>query len=245
MLVGISYFGWIITALVFAANGLRDGSLRVSSRQASLEFRKRIGERVFGAMMAAFCIGTVPLLFWMNTDVSIQRHQTPHALTSLDYFLGFCLFCLTGSLGIVMLYLAGPNDLFLDKDRHNYRFVSGWPICSQIQTGAWEDIAGIYVKRVSGSRSGISYLVAIAWRQERRNFPLLGRFRREEDAEAMAEELSANLELPRVLPPPPGKTAVDPVAQRLPILLVTHPYRPFQSTLFSEDVTAEPKLNKE
>ena len=92
MLVGIGYYGWIIAAFVFAANGLRDGSLRVSSRQENLEFRKRIGERIFGVMMSALCIGTVPLLFWMNTDAAVQRHQTPHALTSLWTTFWGCVF---------------------------------------------------------------------------------------------------------------------------------------------------------
>ena len=244
MLVGIGYFGWIIAALVFSANGLRDGSLRVISREATLDFRKRTGGRVFGAMMCAWLVAFVPLIYWMNADSTVQHQQTAPMLNMLDYVSILGLLWLTGASGGLMLYLlAGPNDLFLDLNRRTYRFVSGWPVFPQVQTGPWEDMAGVYVRRVSG-RGGECYLVGIAWRQEKRSFPLLGRFRREEDAEALAKEVSASLGLPRVLPPPPGKTAVDPVSQRLPTPLVTHPYRPFQSTLFSEDVAAEPKPDK-
>ena len=203
------FFGWITVALFLGFRGLSDGSLRVADTGAEVKFRKRVSERTGSTMMSAlFIVG--PLLQYGQGAINAAQHHQPVPVWA--YFALFFGVLIAAGFGGLMLYLSGPRDLSLNLDRHTYQFISGWPQCPRVQAGPWEDMAGVYVRHFSG-RSGVRYIVEIAWRCERRSCPILGRFGREEDAKALADQMAALLGLPRVAPPLVGKTSVDPAYQ--------------------------------
>ena len=223
---------WGVVALFFVFKGICHDSLRATECGATVSFRRPRSGRVGLAMLGVWIMVGCLLECGLCAVDAIMHH---HPVPDWAYFALAWGLLMGGGFGGLLVSLAGPNDLDLDQNRRTYRFVSGWPLRPDVQTGPWEDIVGVFVRRTS-TRGGVIYLVGIAWRQERQAYPLLGRFNREDDADALAENISVLLSLPRVTAPPQGQTSVDPVTSMLQKEKPAPAFRPFHSTLFSSPV---------
>lgn len=238
----LGFVGWIVVALIIGVSSSRDGSLRIADRGAIISFRRRPGDRICWAMMSVWIILGVLFQYGLGIIDAVQHHKP---VPDWAYFALFIGVLMGGGFGGLLLYWAGPCDLILDRDRRTYRFLSGWPLFPRVQTGPWEDMAGVSVRRIArGTKSAENphpgyYKVEIAWRQERRACPLLGDFHREEEADALAEEMTALLGLPRVVPPPEGKTSVNPATSTFRKKIAPPPFRPFRPMLFASPALTE------
>lgn len=169
--------------------GQKVGSYGVKVTPEHLAFRKPWEQRVFMAMLslAVFLAPAMPA-----TDLA-QRHLLGSGQSWV--IPAFGLLFLPVSLGF--LWTAGPNDLNLDLSRHTYRRVSGWPLRPQIQSGPWDEMWGVFVRKSSSEAS--FYYPGIILRNGKT--VTLGRFRGKAAAERFAEEMVTMLNLKLVASP--------------------------------------------
>jgi hypothetical protein len=248
ILLALGSFGWLIVAAVAAARGQRDGSLCVAEGANTVIFRRRRSVRGLGVLLCVLQIAVVSVLPWQDIVGAVKSHQPVPDWASLAVLF---LVLIVSPLTALSLYTAGPRDLFVDLSRRSYRFVSGWPLRPSVQAGTCDEFAGIFVRPSLNPRS-MRYIVQIAWRQEGHPCPVLGFFRREDDAAALADEMAARLAdemaarlgLSRVMPPPSGRTSVDPAAA-VPRTDTASPRRPYRPTLFSRPDATEPLADAE
>jgi hypothetical protein len=104
-----------------------------------------------------------------------------------------------GLLMLLFLSQTGPSDLDLDGARRIYRWRWGAPWRLRIRTGTWDDLSGIYVKKLSKSRDG--YIVGLRWNGTWRACAL-GTFHGRANANSFATSTANKLHLPLVEPPP-------------------------------------------
>ena len=202
-IVGIGFFALVVLGVIFAFVDNRRERDALSKPLPPLPretaFRKPWGVRLFMALLAAFIITGYPLLYAVGAfDV---RGRPPISAAETWALFGLLEIICIG-VGLPLLYLSGPNELFLDVDRRTYRHVYGWPFRPRVREGSWEEMAGVYIWC---RRMNEQYIVGIAWKRPRSHSPVLGAFSRPNQADWWAEGVAATLDLPLVEPPPPRK----------------------------------------
>lgn len=185
----LSYASLWLLMFIPGLAGQKVGSYGVKASSEHLAFRKPWEQRVFMAMLslAVFLVPAMPAI-----DLA-QRHLLGSGQSWV--IPAFGLLFLPASLGF--LWMAGPNDLTLDLSRHSYRRASGWPFRPQIQSGPWNEMWGVFVRK-SGSEASF-YYSGIVLRNGKT--VMLGRFRGKAAAERFAEEMITMLNLKLVAPP--------------------------------------------
>ena len=112
-------------------------------------------------------------------------------------WLMVALLCVAATIGF--FHLLGPNQIVFNPQQRSYHSISRWSWPPQIRSGSYDELNGIFVRRVS-VKSGF-YSVSLAWKDGSEWATRLGRFSERAGAEAFAAELSQALALPRVEPP--------------------------------------------
>ena len=87
--------------------------------------------------------------------------------------------------------------LVLDLDRRSYRTLDMSKVLPTVRTGAWDEIAGIAIRRAS-AKGSTTYHVVLKWRKASHFYSTLGRFSQADKAAAYAKKLSDELHLPLV-----------------------------------------------
>ncbi len=149
--------------------------------------------RVGGASLSLSPPCGLAMLFLMG---SAAPHH--HASTNGDIggFMSAAMFIL---LAVLFLSLCGPSDLSMDGSRRTYKWRVGAPWRVRVRKGTWDDLSGIYVKKVPKSHNIFS--VCLKWKGSVRSCGL-GHFIGRENAERFADQTARKLGLPRADPPP-------------------------------------------
>lgn len=126
----------------------------------------------------------------------LQGSSSPRETGHQSVLLPVVVFSL---LMLLFLSQAGPSDLDLDGARRIYRWRWGAPWRLRTRTGTWDDLSGIYVKKVSKIKDG--YIVGLRWNGTWRACAL-GTFHEGANANHFATSTANKLHLPLVEPPP-------------------------------------------
>lgn len=205
----LGILAWIILIVASAFAARHDRSLRGRRPPSERAFVVPLGARLFMAMVAVLLIAGVPLVLYVCDAYSPQSHHTLAGAVRSMTVGDWLTFGLSEGMGLLvglgMLKASGPDDLFLDQNRRTYRLVRGGAFRPAVQEGTWEDMAGIYVWRRPMSEVDSEYLVYLTWKRDGTDRHYLGSSKGADQAERLAEEITALLGLPRVEPPPTEK----------------------------------------
>ncbi len=186
-------FGFLAVIFAFAVItmlvALRDGSFLRSSHQNKMIFRKPLSQRLFAASLA-FLVGVGgPISYWYSF---MDATGSESEITRITFWAVFAVLCLV--VGILLLWLFGPEELSLDLNQRTYHLVSGWPLVPTARSGDCSDIAGIYVRSTGKG----NVFIGASWRYSKKRFTPLGRFSRERPAKQFAQDIAFKLELPQI-----------------------------------------------
>ncbi len=202
-LVGGGFFAWIFVALAFASAGLREGGLVCRETPTGRVYSAHPCGRIFAAMMGLLFTVYAPLMYGF---MFLEPAQNQASMSGGDWFPFALLVCMNVAMGVLMFWLAGPNDFFIDLDRRTYRHTHGWAFHQKVVTGMLDDeIAGVFVRCVSMNSR---YDVGLIWKRGQR-WKRLVMFNRSGRADRCAEETAAALGLPLVAPPSYLKSSRD------------------------------------
>lgn len=171
--------------------GLNRGQWLCRKTSGELAFQRHPALRLGMAMLGFWLIAASPLMFPFMSfrDPNDPSNWILLALSEVLY----------APFGVLLLAVAGPRDILLNRDQRAYRWVYGWPLWPHVGTGGWEDFAGVYIKEHRGRASG--YFVGLAWKRSAKLNPILGLLDSEAKAKRLAEEMAQTLDLPQIAPP--------------------------------------------
>ena len=203
LIVCVGFFAWTIGALAFASAGSREGGLMCQATPTGRVYRTRPAGRICAAMLGLLFTVGAPLMIGPEVFGLGRRHvPTPGS----DWFLFALAVSMGAAMGLLMFWLASPNEFFLDFDRRTYRHTYGAWFHQKVKAGSMDDdLEGVYLRCVSMNSR---YEIGLAWKRER-YWKLLGTFNRSGRADRFAEETAATLGLPLVPPPPQLKSSRD------------------------------------
>ncbi len=182
----------IALATVCTMIGMQQGKHLSPASPNELVSRKPFILRIGGAFYGVFIL----LGPFMILSEAAEDHQSLGAAGSLMFLLMLTI-CI--GFGGLSFRLAGPDELHLHLDTRTYSRITGWPFFPQTRSGPWLHFWGVYVGKTS--RTDI-YIVGIRSSVLRERISL-GHYGSQLAAERFADEMAAQLDLPRVPPPSP------------------------------------------
>lgn len=156
---------------------LMKGAISTTYSENSIRFQRMLLIRLgYGLMSIGFLILTLQMLaLWNAEDISIKYVYIP---------CGF-ICC------IVMVYVAGPQDLRIDLTTRACEALQGWPFVPKRTRCSLTEDAFLYVRP-----GGQSCQVCLDFGKQTKLKFILNEFSLKRDALAYAQEMAAKLSLP-------------------------------------------------
>lgn len=204
----VSWYVFLVGAVVFVGSILAAGgimaclgkecdSFQRPAPEGKVGFVRPFVERAPKALFSLSLFGG--LLIFLGVFYSVFRtmavsfNETTIEITLL---LGFCI-----GASAWCLRLSGPEELCFDLASQTYRRVTGWPLFPTSYSGPWQQILGVYVRKIGATSSNKSYyLVGFLW-SGNKGRAVIGSYNAKADAEIEAERLEELLGMKRVEAP--------------------------------------------
>ncbi len=147
-------------------------------------------ERKVYACLGLLLLTFSPFSFWLLCLSPSAQHNGLYA-SLIPIILPFQPF-----IGGCCVYLSGPQEVSVDKERQTYKTTQGWPFFPRVSSGLLREIWGVYV----GASQNGDYVVGLSW-WGHNNYQTIARFYRHSKAQELAEGLASALSVPQVIPP--------------------------------------------
>lgn len=204
----LSWYGLLVGAVLFVSSILVAGGIMSflgkeshSFQQAALDgevqfvrpFVERAPKALFGlSFFGGFLIFLGGFDSVLRTMVVGINEPTIEILLLFSFNLGAIAWCLR---------LSGPEELCFDLASQTYYRVTGWPLFPSSYSGPWQQILGVYVRKIGTSSSNKSYyLVGFLW-SGNKGRAVVGSYNAKADAQAEAERIEKLLGMKRVEAP--------------------------------------------
>ncbi len=190
------FVGSLILGFTIAGFADKKNSIEYPAPEGEMLFRRRFADRAPFAMMGVAILGGPIFYLGLMFD--------PHAVGGSLFVWVLYLFITLFAIFLVRMFfnMAGPEELHLNLGNRTYRRGSGSLLFPTVTSGSWQDMYGVFVRRVGPVNSSRTvYRVGIRWLGNSEETDI-GRYERSSSAEWVANDLQEDLDLPRVAAPP-------------------------------------------
>jgi len=196
-LFGVLLLGPLLLPLLATLYDLRRGSYLRQSTKSKRVFLAPVGLVVAPTTVLVWmfwCMSPINLNYlWLNWR-SIPSDPETMRMLIISGFL------IAGFYWAVIRWYQKKCPLVLDIERRSYRIPDFSTMSLKVQTGSWEEIKGISVRRTD-ARGAIIFQVKLEWQRPHQSTSLMGGFSKREKAEAFAERMARETGLPVVASP--------------------------------------------
>ena len=190
------YWSWLGIMLVGVAIGARTLNGKGSIPDLSGDRVVFRSPRVFTLFPATYLLGFPVLgLCALPGQIGSVLAEQDSLLVTAGWSAAFVAFFVgVPLLPALLLFgmLPGPQELRLDKQQRTYALRFGTFLKRRFRSGSWEDIEGVYVRKIS-AKGSISYGVYTAWRPGLSGGPPLGLAGEREQAQRLAGRIAQGL----------------------------------------------------
>lgn len=197
LLFGVLLLGPLLLPLLATLCDLHRGSYLRQSTKSKRVFLASVGLVVAPTTVLVWmfwCMSPINLNYlWLNWRSIPSNPETVQILV----VSGFLIAILYWS---VIRWYRKKCSLVLDIERRIYCVPDFSTLSLKVQTGSWEEIRGISVRRTD-ARGATIFQVKLEWQRPHQSTSLMGGFSKQEKAQAFAEQMARETGLPIVAAP--------------------------------------------